>query len=88
MVPGPEYQDRRTLSAKAQLVSSDATPLKPDGQIVKSSTSGGRGGAATGGGAGALFGGGGGCFLAKMNAPGGVSHSKLVPSAVTSTGTS
>lgn len=35
MVPGWSYQAKRTLSAKAQLVSAVVTPLIPDGQMVK-----------------------------------------------------
>ena len=35
MVPGWSYQAKRTLSAKAQLVSAVVTPLIPDGQTVK-----------------------------------------------------
>ena len=37
MVPGWLYQAQRTLSAKAQLVSSVATPLMPEGQTVNTS---------------------------------------------------
>ena len=37
MVPGWLYQAQRTLSAKAQLVSSVETPLMPEGQTVNMS---------------------------------------------------
>ncbi|OYN81695.1 hypothetical protein CG716_04865 [Mycolicibacterium sphagni] len=70
------------MSAKAQLVSPVATPLTPDGQILKFSTGldCGGGGAAAGGGAGLSY--------AKASAPGGVSHRVLLSSEVTSTSTS
>ncbi|STZ57460.1 Uncharacterised protein [Mycolicibacterium tokaiense] len=89
MIVEPElpYQDDRTLSANAQLVSAETTPLMPDGQTLMVSTvpgvatggGGGGGGGATGAGV---------SSTAKMNAPGGASQRTLSPSAVMSIGTS
>lgn len=88
--PGWPYQDWRTLSANAQLVSAEATPVRPDGHSLKSSTTPGPKGGGGGRGAGGRGAGGGGegRLSAKANAPGGDSHSTFASSAVTSTGTS
>ncbi|SDE64818.1 hypothetical protein SAMN04488581_4446 [Mycolicibacterium neoaurum] len=91
--PGWLYQAWRTLSANAQLVSAEATPVRPDGHSLKSSTTpGARTGGGGGGGSRGAGGGGaageGRLSSAKANAPGGVSHSTFSSSAVTSTGTS